>query len=1206
MSNPTRRGLVALASCYVSIRREAVPRSALARRLAATCLLWGSLVCIGGNLAAPGRAEPRVAPAVTTSARQGLSVDDLLQLKALGFTDEQLVAELQRDGTVLRPSEADLERLRKAGVGPALIAALRPNPPAAPQGRQDGAMLDKDGVLAMVAGGASVNQTLTAMRASHAVFSLTAPEALELIRKGTPRAIVVALKGVPLNAASVRSLSGEVLDGPGWNALLALLGADASELSASDALALVRAGVPNGVVAALRSGAPPAARGEGAATEPSAPVAPSPTGASPAARKGRKPELAAATAPTAPGRYRDVGRDFELRFPESWHVLRSIDNDSVTCWLTPTAGVTNPDELEVCVQVSTMPVPDSSALQGKDATSLLEHLLPLIKQWEPGLVHGGSIEECRLGALAGAATTLTGKTRTSQQPVAIRAHVAAAGDLMFFVATQTPEGRGDAHREAFTSILSGSTFGRAVPERRETSLEARRIVETYKNSVVSVVAESASGTSTGTGFIISEDGYLLTNHHVIWDGQTNKACDRFFVEWDDSLRKRRAEARLVDYEYEIGAYARFHGTDIALLKIEGGPYVPMPLTPLTGVQAGDNVVTLGFPSRDKLAGISLTITTGVVTRMNRGPDGKVVTIYTDAAITHGSSGGPCVSLVTGGVIGLNTFGTDVVLDKGAAHLNDLINYFGVVPIDHCLREFPLETDLRIPRDGSTLDWFDAYGLSRKYAEIGSPRVAARLAARVVALRPELPESHWLQALGQYVAGIELAQDEGVGALLKELPNIVAGFESVLRMDAESSAALLMLANIHLELGKAPEARAYADRGIKASPEDWQAQQMRGRVALAEKEHGLAIQCAARAKELSGSALPEPFLLAGKAHYENKDYDAGRTEFQAAVRLHPASLEAHLGVASYHDLQGRTEEAVAAYRQVLEDFPRNPVVLSAIGKVLYAAKRYPEATREYDAALQRFEEMGQAPPADMLYGMADALLQQKESATAAHVFSLFLSYYPSGEVASQVHIQVASIWLAAERHGLAAAHVRAARALTADPKLRAQLDAMQLQPLSLEEIELLLKLRYPLDVAHLLIRVSPLTFAIQSEEEVTRLHRELGIPGPLIEAIIASNKEHGVQQRGAQSIVGTWVTQGQMQDGTRYRVVVEYTKDRFKADTYANGQLISAFSGVYRVDKGVILTRTDQGFEERYPFEFKGAQIHVQMPGVGTVAFDRAK
>jgi len=1112
-------------------------------------LLWGGCVALFDGLATPGRAATPMLPA-TASARQGLSVDDLLQLKALGFTDSQLLAELQSGTTTLRANEADLARLVAAGFGPALI---------------------------------------------------------------------VASKGEPLDAVSVRALSEKALDDASWSSLLALLGATAGPLAASDALALVRAGVPRPVIAALRSGAQPAARVAAGGAQPTAPTGPTgpdarpdaAPGTAPRARKGRKPELAAATAPTAPGRYRDVGLDFELRFPEGWHVLRSIDNDAVTCWLTPTKGVTNPDELEVCVQVSTLPVPDSSALQGKDATSLLEHLLPLIKQWEPGLAQEGSIEECRLGALAGAVTTLRGTTRAAKQPLTIRAHVAAAGDLVFFVATEAPEGSFDVQRDVFDSILRGSTFGRSAPERRETSLEARRIVETYKSSVVSVVAESASGTSTGTGFVISEDGYILTNHHVVWDSQTNKACDRFYVEWDEALRKRRAEARLVDYEYELGAYARFHGTDIALLKIEGGPYVPMPLTPLTGVQAGDDVVTLGFPSRDKLAGVSLTITTGVVTRMNRGPDGKVVTIYTDAAITHGSSGGPCVSLVTGGVIGLNTFGTDVVLDRGAAHLNDLINYFGVVPIDHCLREFPLETDLRIPRDGSTLDWFDAYGLSRKYAEIGSPRVAERLAARAVALRPELPESHWLQALGRYVAGIELAQDEGAGALLKELPGIVAGFEGVLRMDPESGAALLMLANIHIELGKLREARAYADRAIEASPDDWQAQHMRGRVALAEKELGLAIQCAARAKALSASALPEPFLLAGQAHYESKAYDAGRAEYQAAVRLHPASLEAHLGVASYHDLQGRTEEAVAEYRRVLEEFPRNPNVLATIGKAYYTAKRYPDATREFEAALQRFDELSQAPPPDMLYGMADALLQQKESAGAAHVFSLLLSHYPNGEVAAQVHIQVASIWVAAERHGLAGAHVRAAKVATADPKLRAQLDEMQLKPLSLEEIEQLLKLRYPLDVAHLLIRLSPLSFAIQSEEDVTRLHRELGIPGPLIEAIIASNKEHGVQAGGAQpggtqSVVGTWVTQGQLQDGTRYRVVAEYTKDRFKADTIANGQLISSVAGTYKVDNGVILARTDQGVQERYPFEFRGNQILVQMPGVGTVTFDRAK
>lgn len=81
---------------------------------------------------------------------------------------------------------------------------------------------------------------------------------------------------------------------------------------------------------------------------------------------------------------------------------------------------------------------------------------------------------------------------------------------------------------------------------------------------------------------------------------------------------------------------------------------------------------LGFPSRGLIEGVSLTVTTGVVTRFNRGPQGEVASIYVDAAFTHGSSGGPSVSLVTGGVIGLNSFGMDVQLDARSAGLNDFI------------------------------------------------------------------------------------------------------------------------------------------------------------------------------------------------------------------------------------------------------------------------------------------------------------------------------------------------------------------------------------------------------------------------------------------------------------------------------------------------------------------------------------------------------
>ena len=137
----------------------------------------------------------------------------------------------------------------------------------------------------------------------------------------------------------------------------------------------------------------------------------------------------------------------------------------------------------------------------------------------------------------------------------------------------------------------------------------------------------------GSGLIVSEDGYILTNHHVV------KGADEVNVRlWDDS-----------SYVAEIvGADPK---TDLAVLKIDGGTFTPARMGDSDRLRVGQWVAALGNPF-----GLSSTMTAGVVSATGRSRVGVSEYedfIQTDAAINPGNSGGPLVNLA-GEVVGINT------------------------------------------------------------------------------------------------------------------------------------------------------------------------------------------------------------------------------------------------------------------------------------------------------------------------------------------------------------------------------------------------------------------------------------------------------------------------------------------------------------------------------------------------------------------------
>jgi len=147
------------------------------------------------------------------------------------------------------------------------------------------------------------------------------------------------------------------------------------------------------------------------------------------------------------------------------------------------------------------------------------------------------------------------------------------------------------------------------------------------------------GGSLGSGFIISPDGYVVTNNHVIAPARPDAVVEQITVTLADRT------------EYEAEVVGRDQVADIAVLKIN--PTRPLPFVRFgdsTRTRVGDWVIAIGNPF-----GLGGTVTAGIVSALHRNIGAGLYDRYiqTDASINSGNSGGPMFD-VNGNVIGINT------------------------------------------------------------------------------------------------------------------------------------------------------------------------------------------------------------------------------------------------------------------------------------------------------------------------------------------------------------------------------------------------------------------------------------------------------------------------------------------------------------------------------------------------------------------------
>lgn len=187
-------------------------------------------------------------------------------------------------------------------------------------------------------------------------------------------------------------------------------------------------------------------------------------------------------------------------------------------------------------------------------------------------------------------------------------------------------------------------------------------------SVVLITAEGMLSGGQGTGVIISDDGYIVTNAHVV------SGYSELTVTLNDENKS----------EYPATVVGQDAVTDIAVIRIRAKGLTPAEIGTSSTLQVGQDVVVIGNPLGEEFSG---SVTTGIISALDRQVEfdnGQVYNyIQTNAAINSGNSGGPLVNM-QGQVIGITAAKIDTSVAEG---MGFAIPIDDVVPVANDLIEF---------------------------------------------------------------------------------------------------------------------------------------------------------------------------------------------------------------------------------------------------------------------------------------------------------------------------------------------------------------------------------------------------------------------------------------------------------------------------------------------------------------------------------------
>jgi len=828
-------------------------------------------------------------------------------------------------------------------------------------------------------------------------------------------------------------------------------------------------------------------------------------------------------------RYVPDHRLFAIQYPRGWKAYQWYTSEGLKVLFSPETDVEGANLFRTGVQIQCGTLWPSERRQGVFAHHLKTErsFIRLNRVYEIEPVPGPAGRAQKTQVAGHEAVTRVFDAKYMETPCREIYLRTAADDITYLIEAVAPRDEFAELEPLFRKVLS--TF-RPVPSfvpprRRKKPLDTTVLLDRYRAAVVHIQAHFKGATGFGSGFCVREDGWVLTNHHVICgkkdhsdcadDPEKMKLADRFTVVWDSAVepkppgqKHRKAPAKLIGTIYKTRP-----GVDLALLKIPASktPYRAFPLSPCgreraTGLaKQGDPVVVLGFPLPTRFGIDRLTPTQGVLSRLDyvdmklggRGRQRTLDRITHDAESNKGNSGGPVVDLYTGAVIGLQTWGS-IAVSGETAMAGEKLGYQQASAIDWALhyfpqlRFYPLYRDLPPPAKVDLAGMLVSAGhLEAARAELAAVRkVAGRLNADQ---RAELAyqESRWANKRGDREARRKLLNEA-----LEHNPRHTNALVERAHTDPSPKKGLL-----------------FVEHAIRVLPDSYNLRAHRADLLLRLRRHDDALRDVRRARDdLGGDHDPWVHYLEGRILYARNELDAGLQAFRRAAAIDPAYVTARVAVAEYYTRKKDRAKAEKEYRRVVKDLPDLPRAHLELGYFLARdAKRRPEALSHLIRATNLLLDEDERPGPVLLGDLsALALLVDGKDDVAMQGARLLYRHWPGWRPES--HESLGRAWKKKERPALAYAHFAAFE--RAEGKASRHQGGLAPLPLALKDAEAMILANYELDLFAATLGDSGLGFP-WSGKLAGELQQKNKWPRPFVVAL--ANRYIEDQKRGSAAL-----------------------------------------------------------------------------------------
>jgi tetratricopeptide (TPR) repeat protein len=499
-------------------------------------------------------------------------------------------------------------------------------------------------------------------------------------------------------------------------------------------------------------------------------------------------------------------------------------------------------------------------------------------------------------------------------------------------------------------LLFATSLILAATVRAETeTIDLKALAKKARPAVMLLVVSDADGKeiATGTGFLVSSDGKLITNHHVI--------------EGAASIVAKAENGGLFPVE---GVLADDPKNDLVLLKLKGKDLPFLTLGSGDTIEVGTRIAIIGSP-----LGLEGTLSEGIVSAI-RELMGDMKMLQVTAAISPGSSGSPVLN-AKGEVVGI----ASAVL-KGGQGLSF------AEPVECGIRlmanvkpssvPHPLSQSANEGIEDATLSDSDWRGLCAADASEDYVEMLKR-AKSLVGHHPDSALAYW--ALGEAFNKLDFTDDE------------IAAYRQAIKINPDFSRPWIGLGTAYYKSKRTDDAITACRQAVKLDPDDFQSWCILG---IALDGHGRtddAINAYRQAVRIKPESAPVWYVLARACHKSGRTEDAiaacrqsvqfqpddvaswrelgevyaisGRTDdaiaaVRRAVEIKPDDLRAWILLASVYEKSGQVEDAIDAYRQAIKALPDEWLLWFSLWRLYKQIGN----TEESAYAFQRARELGE--------------------------------------------------------------------------------------------------------------------------------------------------------------------------------------------------------------------------------------------------------